>query len=94
VRSINNLACAYAEMKRTGEAEAAFQKGLKLAEERLGPEHRDTGGILYSYSTLLRSTGRKAEARKMELRWKLIQEDTARVNGLGLTLDARNVRRP
>ena len=60
----NNLAATYEGMGEYDKAEPLFQKGLKLFEDKLGPNHYKTGAALDNLGVLYREKGeyKKAES--------------------------------
>ena len=49
------------------------QRGYRVREEALGPEHLDVATSLENYAGLLRETGRSEEAEEMETRAEAIK---------------------
>ena len=49
-------------------AEPLHKRALAIREKALRPDHPSLSGALENYATLLRKTGRSAEATKMEAR--------------------------
>ena len=78
VRPLNNLAAIQRRMGRLSEAEATLKRARTIAEQRLGPAHPRTVEVLSEYVILLKSAGRKTEAKSME---KLVKAAQARETG-------------
>ena len=54
------------------EAETLFKRSLAVLEKALRPEHPSLAGALENYATLLRETGRNAEAEELGVRARAI----------------------
>jgi tetratricopeptide (TPR) repeat protein len=63
-----NLARLRLELRRPKEAEAPVLQAFAIAERGLGANHPSFYQIFSTYSAVLRSSGRKREARQMEAR--------------------------
>ena len=94
LRGLNNLATAYAFTRRRDEADATFRRALALAEQYLGTNHPTYGSVLNNYAEFLNMNGRKAEARTLAAQAKDVLRESARRNGLGMTVDASALRSP
>ena len=92
LRGLNNLATAYAFTRRREEADATFRRALALAEKYLGTNHPTYGSVLSNYAEFLHMSGRKAEARTLAAQANDVLRDSARRNGLGMTVDASALR--
>jgi len=69
----HNLGRILFRMGRVGEAEECLLKALDLRSQLLGTRHPATRLTLDAYESLLKSTGRKAEAR--QIRRRTLQEN-------------------
>ncbi len=65
---------------RCAEAEPLHKRSLAIREKALGPKHPHVATSLENYANLLRTTGRTAEADKMEARAKTIRDKRAKEN--------------
>jgi hypothetical protein len=90
---LNNLATVYAISRRRDDADATFQRALVVAQKYAGTNHPMYGAVLSNYAAFLRMNGRKAEAKTVEAQSKEVLRDSARRNGLGMTVDASALRR-
>jgi len=79
----------YAALHKLAKAEDSFRRAILIASEALPPDHPNLAQYCASYAHLLRETGRKSEARRLEEQAKTAREHHARVNLLGYTVDAR-----
>lgn len=70
-----NLALVYVEQKKYAEAELRYQTVIALTEKLKGETHPDLLLPLENYAKLLRLTNRAEQARKLETRIKLIQNE-------------------
>ncbi len=61
-----SLANLYSDQGMYSRAASAYEEALRIWREVLGPEHPSVGMVLSSYSALLRTMGRQAEASGME----------------------------
>jgi len=86
-RPYNNLGSTYADLGLRDLAEAAFRESVRIAETRLGVQHPECGVILHNYALFLKDTGRKSEAKTVEARSRSVLQESARRNGLGMTVD-------
>ena len=75
--------------KRYEESEHQFRLAIALLEVRLGSEHPDRAAALTLYASLLRDTGRTAEAKTLIAEARRIRQAHARANGTGWVVDAR-----
>ncbi len=66
--SLNDLAILFTKTGDYPSAEIYFKRALQTFETSLGPSHPDLADCLHSYATLLRATGRAAEAEAAERR--------------------------
>lgn len=63
---LHNLAMVQKRLERSKDAEANFKRALGIVQSTLPPDHPLRAVILADYASLLRETGRKHEAKKME----------------------------
>src|SRR5579863_2483730 len=70
-----NMGLAYFEQHRYAEADLQFSRALRILGQ--WPESTNEAGILKSYAAVLRKSGRKNEARQMELRANAILQKFA-----------------
>ena len=63
----------YSNQERYEQAEAFYQRALKIREHVLGSEHPDVALVLEKYADLLRTTNRENEALELEARAKAIR---------------------
>lgn len=87
-----NLADVLRLRKRYEESARQFKEALPLVENRLGREHPDRATALTLYASLLRDTGRTAEAKSVFAEAKRIRQTHARTNGTAWVVDARTRR--
>ncbi len=71
--SLNSLADVYSIRGRFVEAEPLYSRALAVFQRSLGSSHEKVADCLSSYATLLRKTGRAAEADKMDARARMIR---------------------
>jgi len=69
------MGLAYFEQHRYAEADLQFSRALRILGQ--WPESTNEAGILKSYAAVLRKSGRKNEARQMELRANAILQKFA-----------------
>jgi hypothetical protein len=69
---LSNLARVYQLQGRYNEAEPLYRRTLAINEKILGPNHPRLALSLNSYADLLRKTGRKREAARLEKRARAI----------------------
>ena len=78
---LNNLAELYRAQGRYAEAEPLYKRALMIREKALGPDQPEVvAQSLETYAALLRQTGRKAEAARMEARAEAIRARRAKEN--------------
>jgi tetratricopeptide (TPR) repeat protein len=65
IRVLDHAAMLSVKLRRPAVAESYYQRALAAARESLGPDHSLVGLIMLSYSAVLRSLGRNAEAQIM-----------------------------
>ncbi len=65
---------------RHAEDDPLHKCSLAIGEKALGPKHPDVATSLENYASLLRQTGRSAEAQEMEARAKAIRAKHAEEN--------------
>lgn len=65
-----HLGRVYTATKRTAEAETLFQNSLRIQERVLNSQHPSLLLTLRSYAEMLRATGRKREAKRLEARFR------------------------
>ena len=70
--SLNNLAKLYQAQGAYAAAEPLFKRTLAIYEKALRPEHPSLAGALENYATLMRETGRNAEAEELRVRARAI----------------------
>jgi tetratricopeptide (TPR) repeat protein len=92
IRPLVNLARTQSSTDALADADANFRRAIRIAEERLGPEHPTYRDVLLRYAAFLRATGHKREAKAMEARSRIVERDIARRDGVGLTVDASAFR--
>ena len=61
-QTLGDLAELYTDQARYAEAEDLFLLALEILEQAMGPEHVSVADVLENYGSLLRQTGREAEA--------------------------------
>jgi hypothetical protein len=66
--TLHDLAMLYANKEQEAMAERLLERALHVKENALGQDHPHVVDILESYATLLRRTGRPAEAARIESR--------------------------
>ncbi|MGH8245953.1 MAG: tetratricopeptide repeat protein [Gammaproteobacteria bacterium] len=71
--TMSDLAGVHERMGKHADAENLYQRALKTVEESLGQTVPELVPILQGYAALLKTTGRQAEAEKVERRIWLIQ---------------------
>jgi tetratricopeptide (TPR) repeat protein len=82
-------------IRRSGEpsaAEALYVRAVDIASSRLGRKHTAYGRLLLDYAELLRDQGRKGESRKLVNTARRIQNDAARENMTGYTVEVQALR--
>jgi tetratricopeptide (TPR) repeat protein len=68
-----SLAELYSILRQDGSAKLVLQEGLVVAGRELGPEHPRVADMLFLYARVLRQSGNKAEAARMEKQAKAIR---------------------
>jgi len=86
-RVLNNLGSCYAVLGLRDQADAAYRQSIEIAEARFGPEHPQYGVMLHNYAGFLRACGRKSEAKALEAHSREAIQQSARRNGVGMTVD-------
>jgi tetratricopeptide (TPR) repeat protein len=89
---LNNLAESFYHQNRHAEADSHFRRALAICDRSLPTDHPQTLQTLVNYARLLRQTGRKDEAARMEKR--VVQGLASRKMthpGEGLTVSYRNL---
>jgi tetratricopeptide (TPR) repeat protein len=89
LRDLGNL---YRASKQYQEAAWSFERCLSYQEKFLRPDHPLMIETLQSYGALLRSMGRKAEARRIEKRAGELAKREAREDPTGLMVDVATLR--
>ena len=87
--ALNNLGVLYTRTGELDRAQTAFERAIRIAEQALPPDHPSLADYRASYASLLRKLDRKKEARQLETLARSAQEQHARANLLGHTVDAR-----
>ena len=82
----------YSHQKQYSVAAPFFQRAVAIQEKTAGPDHPDTAVVLSFYSQVLRKTGRKHEARRLEDRAKAIVAINRERNPSGFTVSLRDLR--
>jgi tetratricopeptide (TPR) repeat protein len=77
-QSLNGLAEVYRTLGEYADAEPLYRRGLAVEAKAFGSEHPNAAKILKNYATLLRETGRDAEAAKLEARARAIRANYAK----------------
>ena len=93
VRPLNNLGLVDVVLGDRNGAEAAFRRALAVAEKRLGREHPLYGRVLLNYAYAERKFGNRKEARALTSQANALLRETARSNGMGMTVDASAFQR-
>ncbi|HXB73651.1 MAG TPA: tetratricopeptide repeat protein [Candidatus Acidoferrales bacterium] len=88
----NNLGDTYAALGLRDLADAAYRRSIQISEAQLGPEHPQFGIMLHNYAGFLRDCGRKSEAKVLEARSRAALQQSARLNGVGMTVDVSSFR--
>ncbi len=70
------------DQEKWKEAEATFQKSLEVYDKAIGAPHPEIADVLEQYATLLRKTGRAAQAEQTQARAKAMRAEHARANDL------------
>jgi tetratricopeptide (TPR) repeat protein len=91
--ALSNLAAMYCRLRRWQEAEQPVRRAREIITDHLGPEHPALNPALRTYASVLRHTGRKREARRLEETADRIREQSRTGNAIGYTLDASTFRR-
>ena len=78
--SLNNLAGLYHVQGKYAKAEPLLKRALAISQKTFGPDHPLVATTLENNATLIRETGRPAEAAKMEARAKAIRAKHAEAN--------------
>ena len=89
---LNNLATVSAVAGNIEAARAALERAIDIAARRLGTEHPNYAWLLLNYAAFERISGHKPEARKLEARARSVLHQNARTNGVGMTVDASDLR--
>jgi tetratricopeptide (TPR) repeat protein len=65
IQSLDRAGSLYMKLRRPGDAGAAYNRALGLAETTFGAEHVLTGAIMLRYSTALRALGQQDQAKAL-----------------------------
>ena len=90
---LNNLGVLYAALHRVEDAEKNFKEAIRIGDAALPANHPDLASFKLSYAHLLRTSGRKEQARKLEESARAARDANQRENLLGYTVDAQRLRR-
>ncbi len=93
IHPLGNLGLTYLFLNDATRAEAALKRAVDLSTLRLGADSAETGRILETYATALRSLKRRAEARDALRRSRRIARDRSREDPKTLIVDARDALR-
>jgi tetratricopeptide (TPR) repeat protein len=90
VASLNNAACALADLGRKDESERMFQRALGAANELYGEDNRATAKIILNYAGILRQNQQGPAAETWQKRGadafrRALRRDTATVDVVDLT---------
>ena len=77
--------------KKYGDAESRLVRALTIAEKQLGADHPYTGEMMNLHATVLRKTGRKTEAKRVEKRARALLAKHASDNLTNHTVDFRTL---
>jgi tetratricopeptide (TPR) repeat protein len=91
IRALDEYSLVLLARRDYQQAEALLKRSLALAERTLGSDHPEVARILHGYAAVMRKTGRKSQARKLEARAARIQQDSDRANAIGYTVDLRSL---
>jgi tetratricopeptide (TPR) repeat protein len=92
VHTLTNLGTAYTLNGDYERARVHLERARSIAEERLAPENPIYGVVLNRYAALLRKTGQKSGAKKLEAKARSILEGSARRNGSATSVDISALR--
>ncbi len=91
---MNNLAESLQSQDRHSEAEDHFRRALAICDRSLSGDHPQTIQTLVNYAMLLRQTGRKGQASRMEKRAARGLASRKKTDpSEGLTVDYRDLAR-
>jgi tetratricopeptide (TPR) repeat protein len=91
IRALHDLAGVESDLGHYEKAEALLKSALSLAQETLGSAHPRLARILYHYADVLRKMGRRPEARELAARATGIEQQSARDDGSGYTVDFKSL---
>lgn len=89
---LTNLAVQFGRLGRWPEAERSIRRAREIAAGILGPDDPSLVPVLNVYADVLRHTGRKPEARRMEREAETLRLAAAAENLTGYTLDVKSYR--
>jgi tetratricopeptide (TPR) repeat protein len=92
VAPLNNLATTYVKMAHFEDAERTFEGAIKICSKTLGEDHLDFAVLLNNYAVVLRTLGRKREAKKFKAQAQQIERETDRRNGVSPTISVTALR--
>jgi hypothetical protein len=82
------------EQGRFSAAEPLYRRAIGIQQKALAPNHPDLADSLTSYAALLRKTGRKKEASKMETLARNMLNANGGDAAARLSVDVRDLQRP
>lgn len=91
VPALNNLALDYFQLGRLDEADRTFKQAAALCNGLLA-NHPACGNVFENYAGVLRKLKRKGEAKKLAARSQQFRQESARVNGVGMTVSVSALR--
>jgi tetratricopeptide (TPR) repeat protein len=71
ILSLDHAGLLYMKLRRPGDAGAAYDRALKMAESTFGTENSFTSAIMLRYSTALRALGQRDQATLMASQAKM-----------------------
>jgi tetratricopeptide (TPR) repeat protein len=77
---LNDLANFYSELRNYSDAEPLYKRALSIREEYLDSDNPAIAQTLESYAAMLRKAGKRAKARRMEVRARKIWINHSRWN--------------
>lgn len=86
VAPLNNLGTTYVKMAHFDDAERTFRRAIDVCSKTLGEDHLDYAVLLENYAVVLRTLGRKREAKKFKAQGQQIERATDRRNGISSTI--------
>jgi Tetratricopeptide repeat len=90
---LSNLAVLFNRTGRREEAMQSVKRALDIVDRRLGPGHPVNGILLRNYAALLRESGDKAGARKMEARSTQVLKQSGLGGSMGMVIDISELTR-